>query len=130
MDKKLAKLPRVCNDKTVNLSDSEAEKSLNFLGNQVDDMSRFRDKVQASVSLPKNLLKRGSIEEIISSQQLIDEKIEKLSNQQPENLAAVNDSSIQYAPDDIGKINVDEIVDKLGHVEGMCNLRDLTVSTS
>ena len=43
MDKKLAKLPRVCNDKTVNLSDSEAEKSLNFLGNQVDDMSRFRE---------------------------------------------------------------------------------------
>jgi hypothetical protein len=68
--------------------------------------------------LPKNLLKRGSIEEIISSQKLIDEKIEKLSNKQPENLAAVNDGSIQYAPDDIGKISVDEIVDKLGHVEG------------
>jgi hypothetical protein len=58
----------------------------------------------------------------MSSQKLIDEKIEKLSNQQPENLAAVNDSSIQYVPDDIGNINVDEIVDKLGHVEGMCNL--------
>ena len=100
------------------------------LSKQHDEMKDYLDKVQASVSLPKNLLKRGSIEEIISSQQLIDETIEKLSNQQPENLGAVNDSSIQYAPDDIGKINVDEIVDKLGHVEGMCNLRYLTVSTS
>jgi hypothetical protein len=60
---------------------------------------------------------------------LIDEKIEKLSNQKPENLAAVNDGSIQYVPDDIGNINVDEIVDKLGHVEGMYNLRCISVST-
>jgi hypothetical protein len=88
------------------------------LSKQHDEMKDYLDKVQASVSLPKNLLKRGSIEEIISSQKLIDEKIEKLSNQQPENLAAVNDGSIQYIPDDIGNINVDEIVAKLGHVEG------------
>ena len=99
------------------------------LSKQHDEMKDYLDKVQASVSLPRNLLKRGSIEEIISSQKLIDEKIEKLSNQQPENLAAVNDGSIQYVPDDIGNINVDEIVDKLGHVEGMCNLRYITVST-
>jgi hypothetical protein len=99
------------------------------LSKQHDEMKDYLDKVQASESLPKNLLKRGSIEEIISSQKLIDEKIEKLSNQQPKNLAAVNDGSILYVPDDIGNINVDEIVDKLGHVEGMCNLRYITVST-
>jgi tripartite motif-containing protein 56 len=99
------------------------------LSEQHDEMKDYLDKVQASVSLPKNLLKRGSIEEIISSQKLIDEKIEKLSNQKPENLAAVNDGSIQYVPDDIGNINVDEIIDKLGHVEGMCNLRYISVST-
>ena len=99
------------------------------LSKQHDEMKDYLDKVQSSVSLPRNLLKRGSIEEMLSSQKLIDEKIEKLSNQQPENLAAVNDGSIQYVPDDIGNINVDEIVDKLGHVEGMCNLRYITVST-
>jgi tripartite motif-containing protein 56 len=98
------------------------------LSKQHDEMKDYLDKVQASVSLPKNLLNRGSIEEIISSQKLIDEKIEKLTNQKPENLAAVNDGSIQYVPDDIGNINVDEIVDKLGHMEGMCNLRFITVS--
>jgi membrane-associated HD superfamily phosphohydrolase len=99
------------------------------LSKQHDEMKDYLDKVQDSVSLPKNLMKRGSIEEMLSSQKLIDEKIEKLSNQQPENLAAVNDGSIQYVPDDIGNINVDEIVDKLGHVEGMCNLRYITVNT-
>ena len=99
------------------------------LSKQHDAIKGYLDKVQASVSLPRNLLKRGSIEEILSSQKLIDEKVEKLSNQQPENLAAVNDGSIQYVPDDIGNINVDEIVDKLGHVEGMCNLRYTTVCT-
>ena len=89
------------------------------LSKQHDEIKDYLDKVQASVSLPRNLLKRGSIEEILSSQKLIDEKIEKLRNAQPKNLAAVNDGGIQYLPDDIGNINVDEIVDKLGYVEGM-----------
>ena len=88
------------------------------LSNQHDEIKKYLDKVQASVSLPRNLLIRGSIEEIISSQKIIDEKIEKLRNEEPEDLNAVNDGDINYAPDDIGKINVDEIVHKLGHVEG------------
>ncbi|CAB4024881.1 Hypothetical predicted protein [Paramuricea clavata] len=90
------------------------------LSEQHDEMKDYLDKVQASVSLPRNLLKRGSIEEIISSQKLIDEKIERLRNDRPENFAAVNDGGIWYVPDDIGNINVDEIVDKLGHVEDPC----------
>ena len=89
------------------------------LSKQHDEMKDYLDKVQASVSLPKNLLKRGSIEEILSSQKLIDEKIEKLRNERPENMAAVNDGGIQYVPDDIDNINVDEIVVRLGYVEGM-----------
>ena len=92
------------------------------LSKQHDEIKNYLDKVQASVSLPRNLLKRGSIEEILSSQKLIDEKIEKLRNEQPKNLDAVNDGSFQYVPDDIGNINVDEIVDKLGYVQGMCNI--------
>jgi hypothetical protein len=91
------------------------------LSKQHDEMKDYLDKVQASVSLPKNLLKRGNIEEMLSSQKLIDEKIEKLGNERPENLAAVNDSSIQYVPDDIGNINVDEIVGKLGYVDAAGN---------
>ena len=91
------------------------------LSKQHDEIKDYLDTVEASVSLPRNLLKRGSIEEILSSQKLIDEKIEKLRHSQPKNLAAVNDGGIQYVPDDIGNISVDEIVDKLGYVKGMCN---------
>jgi hypothetical protein len=91
------------------------------LSKQHEEIKYYLDKVQASVSLPRNLLKRGSIEEILSSQKLIDENIEKLGDDQPKNLAAVNNGDIHYVPDDIGNINVDEVVGKLGHVEGMYN---------
>ena len=73
------------------------------------------EKVQASVSLPRNLPKRESIEEILSSQKSIDEKNMNLGNEKPEELNAVNDGGIQFVP---GKINVNEIVDNLGYVEG------------
>ena len=89
------------------------------LSEQHNEIKVYLDKVQASVSLPRNLLKRGSVEEILSSQKLIDEKVEKLGIEKPEDLDAVNDGDIHYVPDDIDKINVDEIVGKLGHVEGM-----------
>ena len=92
------------------------------LSKQHDEIKEYLDKIQASVSLPRNLLKRGSIEEILSSQKLIDENIEKLRNDQPDDLVAVNDGVIQYVPGDIGNINVNEVVDKLGYVEGMSNL--------
>ena len=92
------------------------------LNKQHDEMKDYLDKVQASVSLPRNLLKTGSIEEILSSQKLIDENIEIGRKKQPENLAPVNDGSIQYIPDKIGDINVDEVVDKLGYVEGICGI--------
>ena len=99
------------------------------LSKQHDEIKGYLDKVQASVSLPRNLLKRESIEENLSSQKLIDEKIKRLRNAQPKNLAAVNDGSLQYVPDDIGNINVHEIVGKLGYVDGMCNLLCLYIST-
>ena len=92
------------------------------LSKQHDEIKEHLDKVQASVSLPKNLLKRGSIEEILSSQKLIDENIEKLTNEKPEDLTSVNDGVIRYVPGDIGNVNVDEIVGKLGYIEGMCTL--------
>ena len=92
------------------------------LSKQHDEIKEYLDKVQASVPLPRNLLKRGSIEEILSSQNLIDENIEKLRNDQPEDLVAVNDGVIQYVPGDIANINVDEVVEELGYIEGMSNI--------
>ena len=89
------------------------------LSKQHDEIKEYLDKVQASVSLPKNLLKKGSIEEILSSQKLIDENIEKLTNEKPDDLTSVNDGVIHYVPGDISNINVDEIVGQLGYIEGM-----------
>ena len=91
------------------------------LSKQHDEIKEYLDKVQASISLPRNLLKRGSVEEILSSLNLIDEKIEKLSSEKPVNLGlnAVNRGEIHYVPGEIDQINVDKMVDKLGYVEGM-----------
>ena len=89
------------------------------LSKQHDEIKKYIDKIQASVPLPRNLLKGGSIEEILSSQKLIDKNIEQLGNDQPADLVAVNDGVIQYVPGDIENINADEVVDELGYVEGM-----------
>ena len=91
------------------------------LNKQYDEIKEYLDKVQAAMSLPKNLVKKGSIQEILSSQKFIEERIEDLGNRKPEKLDAVNDGDIQYVPDDIGKINVDELVDSLGYVDGKFN---------
>ena len=69
-----------------------------------------------SVSLPRNLLTKGSIEEILSSQKVIDENVEKLRNEQPEDLEPVNDGDIEYVPEAIEDINVDHLVKKVGNV--------------
>ncbi len=86
------------------------------LTKQHGEIKDHLNKVQTSVSLSRNLLKRGSIEEILSSQKVIGENVEKLENEQPKNLAPVNDGGIQYTPEEIGNINYDEIVNKLGDV--------------
>ena len=92
------------------------------LSKQHDKIKEYLDNVQASVSLPRSLVKKGSIQEILSSQKFIDEKIVDLGNRKPEKLDAVNDGDIQYVPDDIGKINFDETVDSLGYVDGKFKL--------
>jgi hypothetical protein len=86
------------------------------LTKQHGEIKDHLDKVQTSVSLSRNLLKRGSIEEILSSQKVIGENVEKLENEQPKNLAPVNGGGIQYTPEEIGDIDYDEIVNKLGDV--------------
>ena len=74
------------------------------------------------MSLPRDLLRKGSIEEILSSRKLIDEKIKNLENEKPKKLDPINDGGYQYVPDVISQVNVDEIVDDFGYVEGKFNL--------
>ena len=111
LDERAEKMKREV-DKVCNELHSELSK-------QHDEIKKYIDKIQASVPLPRNLLKGESIEEILSSQKLIDKNIEKLKNDRPEDLVEVNDGVIQYVPGDIENINADEGVDELGYVEGM-----------
>ena len=89
------------------------------LSKQHDEIEKYLDKVHASLSFPRNLLKRGSVEEILPSQNLVDERIERLENERPLKLYAVNDGEIQFLPDDIDNINVEEIVGEFGDVKGI-----------
>ena len=93
------------------------------LTKQHSEIRDYLAKVKTSVSLGRNLLKRGSIQEILASQKVIDKNIEKLGNEQPENLVPVSDGGIQYVPKDVGSINYDDIVSKLGDLHvGKCEL--------
>ena len=86
------------------------------LTKQFDEITDYLNKVQASVSLSKSLLNRGSIEEILSSQKLIDENLDKLRKEQPRNFSPVNDGGIQYSPEDISTIGCGEIMRKMGNI--------------
>ena len=69
-----------------------------------------------SVSLSRNLLTKGSIEEILSSQKVMDENVEKLKHGQPDDLKPINDGDIEYVPEAIDNINVGQLIKKLGFV--------------
>ena len=76
----------------------------------------FLSAAIGSVSLSKNLLEKGSIEEILSSQKVMDENVEKSRVQQADDLEPLNDGDIEYIPEAIDDINVDQLVKKLGRV--------------
>ena len=86
------------------------------LTKQYSEIKDYLNKIEVSVSLPKNLLNRGSAQEILSTKKVIDENVEKLENEQPKNLVPVNDGDIQYLPRDIDEISCNEIAAKLGYV--------------
>ena len=68
------------------------------------------------MSLSRNLLEKGSIEEILSSQKVMDENVEKSKVQQADDLEPLNDGDIEYTSEAIHDINVDQLVKKLGRV--------------
>ena len=68
------------------------------------------------MSLSRNLLEKGSIEEILSSQKVMDENVEKSKVQQADDLEPLNDGGIECIPEAIDDINVDQLVRKLGRV--------------
>ena len=89
------------------------------LSEQLDEIKEYLDKVQASVLLPKSLLKRGSIEEIVSSQKLIDEHIKTLTKERPKDCTAVNDGAICFVPSRGVDVNALASLSEIGYIGGM-----------
>ena len=89
------------------------------LSKQLAGIKAYVEKVKSSVILPKSLLEKGNNEEILSSQTMIDENIEKVKNELPKNLEPVHDGSIQYENEPINDLNVTEILDNLGEIGKM-----------
>ena len=46
----------------------------------------------------------------------MDESVEKLKHKQPNDMKPMNDGDIEYVPEVIGNINVDQLIKKLGIV--------------
>ena len=46
----------------------------------------------------------------------MDENLEKLKHEQPDDLKPMNDGDIEYISEDIDNINVDQLIKKLGCV--------------
>ena len=76
--------------------------------------------ILGSILLPQSLLTKGSIEEILSSQKVIGENVEKLKNEQPKDAEPVNDGEIESLVDDVPEvtddIDVDDLIIKMGVV--------------
>ena len=46
----------------------------------------------------------------------MDENVEKLKHEQPDDLKPMNDGDIEYVPEVVDNINVDQLIKKLGIV--------------
>ena len=66
------------------------------LATQTNELKSFLDKVKGSVDLSKNLLEKGNCEEILSTQKMIDESVEKAKKDCPKTTRPVHDGKIQY----------------------------------
>ena len=88
----------------------------NDLSKQRDVIRTYVDKVKSSVDLPRSLLDNGNNEEVVLSQNMIEQNIEKLKNERPKDMKPVHDSKIEYESKAIKDVNATEILDKLGEI--------------
>ena len=88
----------------------------NDLSKQRDVIRAYVDKVKSSVDLPRSLLDNGNNEEVLLSQNMIQQNIEKLKNERPKEMNPVHDGKIEYESKAIKDVNATEILDKLGEI--------------
>ena len=86
------------------------------LTKQSTEMKYYVDKVKGSFNLAKNLLEKGNDEEILSSQKMIEENVEKVKAERPWSMKPVHDGHIEYQATLINDIDIRNFLDKLGKI--------------
>ena len=87
-----------------------------FLQNQKADMNIYVEKVKSSAQLSSNLLEKGTHEEIISNQNIIEENVQKVKNDRPTQMKPVHDGNIQYKANPVNNIDTINNLNNMGEV--------------
>ena len=81
---------------------------------QSNELKVFVDRVKGAVDLSKNLLEKGDCVEILSTQSMIEESVEKIEKECLAEMKPISDGSIQYRAVPIDYSQLIEILDSLG----------------
>ena len=106
--------------------DEKYNETQEFLVKQKDEVKAYLDKVKGSVELTKNILEKGTHEEILSFQNEIEENLKKVKNERPTQMKPVHDGNIQYKANPVDNIDTTSNLDKMGEVGKLCIIIQLT----
>ena len=101
--------------------DKKYNETYEFLVKQKDEVKVYLDKVKGSVEVTKNLLEKGTHEEILSLQNKIEENVKKVKNEQPTRTKPVHNGNIQYKANPVDNIDTTSNLDKMGEVGKIYN---------
>ena len=96
--------------------DKKYKETIEPLTEQKNEVKGYVDKVKVSFNLAKNLFEKGNDEEILSSQKMMEENVEKRKAEQPWSMNPVHDGNIEYQDTKINDIDVTTLLDKMGEV--------------
>lgn len=80
----------------INCLDLKYNQSYLSLAKQSSALKSHVDKVESSLDFSKNLLENGNLDDILSSQGLLEQTIEKLDKDYPQTVKPVHDGNIKY----------------------------------
>ena len=96
--------------------DKKYKETIEPLTEQKNEVKSYVDKVKGSFNLAKNLFEKGNDDEILSSQKMMEENVEKMKAEQPWSMNPVHDGNIEYRDTKINNIDVTTLLDKMGEV--------------
>ena len=106
-------------EEMINQLDQEYNKVSKPLAKQNSKIKSYVETLKVSVDLTKNLLAEGNHEEIISLQEIIEEKAEKINKERPKPAKPVHDGDIHYKSTPIKDANFTKILNNFGEVGKM-----------